>query len=131
MIEYKKDWALLLLRLAFGGIMLVQHGLPKLTKLIAGAPFKFPDVLGMGNGTSLTLAVFAEVFCAALLVVGFKTRWAAIPLVVTMLVAAFVQHAADPFAKKELAIMYFIGYAVIYLLGPGRHSLDYHLRPKV
>lgn len=115
--------AKLLLRLGFGGFML-SHGIPKLMKLLEGGTIQFPDPLHVGAITSLILTVFAEVICAALIVVGYKTRWAAIPLAFTMLVAAFVVHGADPWGKKEFALLYAIGYICIGMLGAGKYSLD-------
>ncbi|MDF1698518.1 MAG: DoxX family protein [Saprospiraceae bacterium] len=115
--------AKLILRLAFGGMMLV-HGIPKLQKLFAGGEIQFPDPLHVGATASLILTVFAEVVCAALIVVGFKTKWAALPLAITMLVAAFVHHGADPFGKKELALLYAAGYICIGMLGAGKYSID-------
>jgi len=103
---------------------MLSHGIPKLMKLFAGGAIQFPDPLGVGATTSLILTVFAEVICAALIVVGYKTKWASIPLVITMLVAAFIVHGADPWGKKEFALLYAIGYIAIGMLGAGKYSLD-------
>lgn len=119
----QNDLAKLILRLGFGGLMLV-HGIPKLMKLFAGGEIKFYDFLGMGATTSLILAVFAEVLCAAMVVIGFKTKWAVIPLIITMLVAAYMVHWTDPWGKKEFALLYAIGYLAIGMLGAGKYSLD-------
>ena len=115
--------AKLILRLSFGGMMLV-HGIPKLQKLFAGGEIQFPDPLHVGATTSLILTVFAEVICALLIVIGFKTKWAAIPLVITMLVAAFVVHGSDPIGKKELALLYAAAYLCIGMLGAGKFPVD-------
>ena len=100
---------LLLLRLSVGGMMLT-HGMPKLWRLLGGAT-RFADPLGLGQLPSLALTVFAEVVCAALLIAGAKTRFAAAPLLFTMLVAAFIVHGGDPFKKQELALLYAAGSA--------------------
>jgi putative oxidoreductase len=125
--EEQGSWTslgLLLLRIAAGGMMLVGHGWAKLVGFADIAP-KFPDPLGLGSSTfSLGLAVFAEVFCAAAVIAGFATRLAAIPLVVTMLVAAFVVHADDPWAKKELALLYVVPFLTLVFTGPGKFSFD-------
>lgn len=113
---------LLVLRLAVGGMMLT-HGLPKLQKLMT-TPDKFADPFGVGPELSLALAVFAEVVCAGLLVAGAFTRLAAIPFFITMVTAAFVIHGADPFAKKELALLYGSGALTLLLAGAGRFSVD-------
>ena len=120
------DVVLLLLRLAFGGLMLLNHGMGKMNRLFADE-IKFLDPLGLGMEVSLFLAVFAEVICAGLLVVGLFTRWAAIPLVITMLVAVFIIHGADPLSDKEMAILYLIPYIALMWLGAGRYSIDYQV----
>lgn len=108
--------------------MLVNHGLGKMDKLFNGDPTQFADVMGIGAPASLGLAVFSEVFCAGLLVLGLFTRWVSVPLVITMLVAAFVVHGADPLAKKEMALLYLIPYIVLALKGAGEYSLDAKVR---
>lgn len=113
---------LLILRVAVGGMMLT-HGWPKLGRLLQ-TPDRFADPLGLGPEVSLGLAVFGELICAALIVCGAATRLAAVPLLVTMLVAAFVVHGDDPFAKKEMALLYGAGALTLVLTGPGRFSID-------
>ena len=118
------DISLLLLRLAFGGLMVINHGWGKLEKLLAAGPIKFGDPLGVGAEVSLSLAVFSEVVCSILLMVGLFTRWASVPALITMLVAAFIVHGGDPIRDKESALLFGTAYLVILLMGPGRYSLD-------
>ena len=115
--------SLLILRLFFGGVMLFAHGWPKLAAINERIS-TFPDPLGVGSPLSYSLAVFAEVGCAILVMVGLMTRFALVPLIITMAVAFFVVHGADPFAKKELAFMYLAAYVAMLLPGPGLFSLD-------
>ncbi len=117
-----QDLGKLILRIIGGGFMLT-HGIPKLMKLING-DLGFADPLGIGMTPSLILTVFAEFLCALLILVGFKSKWATIPLMITMLVAAFVVHGSDPWNKKELALLYFAVYLAIYTFGSGKYSLD-------
>ena len=117
-----KDWAALLLRIVGGGFMLT-HGIPKLMKVLSG-DLSFGNPIGIGEEASLILTVFAEFVCAALVLIGFKTRLATIPLIITMLVAALIVHGSDPFGDKEMALSYLIIYASIYALGPGKYSVD-------
>lgn len=124
------DFSLLLLRLTFGGLMLLNHGLPKLNKLMAEGPVKFADIMGLGAANSLRLAVFAELACAALLILGLFTRWASIPLVITMLVAVFMIHGGDSLADKEHAILFLIPYIILMIKGAGWYSLDAQLLNK-
>jgi putative oxidoreductase len=37
-------------------------------------------------------------------------------------------HAADPFARKELALMYLLAYITILVAGPGKYSVDRYLK---
>lgn len=114
---------LLLLRVTFGCLMLV-HGLQKLTGFSEIAD-SFPDPLGMGSQLSLIAAIGAEVGCSLLLIVGLGTRFAAVPLAFTMLIALFVVHAEHEWKVKELAACYLAVYAVIAISGPGIFSIDH------
>jgi putative oxidoreductase len=114
---------LLLLRLVFGGIVVSVHGWDKLIHFgqMAG---HFFNPIGLGSHWSLALVTFAEFFCGIAVVLGFATRMAAIPLIVSMSVAVFFQHAHDPFKIKELAVLYLGAFVIVFLLGAGRFSLD-------
>ena len=103
--------------------MMLVHGYPKFRKLISG-DMEFANPLGIGEGPSLFLAVIGEFIAPILIIIGYKTRFAAIPTLITMLVAAFIAHGADPFGVKEKALLFAVIYAVIILLGPGKYSLD-------
>lgn len=127
MHEEQGSWTslgLLLLRLVAGGMMLFGHGWAKLVDF-SDIASNFPDPLGLGsNSFSLALAVFAEFFCAAAVMIGIGTRLAAIPLIITMLVAAFVVHSDDPWAKKELALLYAVPFLTLVFTGAGKFSFD-------
>lgn len=114
---------LLILRIATGGMMLV-HGFPKLMKFFGPGPIEFADPIGVGVIASLVLAVFAEFLCSILIIIGFKTKIAAIFGAITMFVAAFVVHASDAFAVKEKALLYFAMYIVLIFTGAGKFSFD-------
>lgn len=118
----------LILRVVAGGAMFYAHGWPKLLKFFGEGPVKFADPFGIGEVPSLLLAIFAEVICSALILVGFWTRWATIPLIVTMLVALLIVHINDPFSSQELPLMYLAAYLTILLVGPGKISLDFLIK---
>ena len=118
-----RDIGLLLVRLMAGGMMLT-HGIPKLLRFFGDDPIKFADPFGLGPVISLSLAVFAEVICSVLIIIGFKTRLATIPLMLTMLTAAFYAHWNDPFGRKELPLLYFTVFVAILIFGAGKYALD-------
>jgi putative oxidoreductase len=106
------------------GLAMLSHGYPKLMKLLDGGEIRFADPLGVGVLASLIMTVFAEAICATLLALGLFTRLAAVPLIIAMAVAAFVVHGPDPFGKKEMALLYLLGYLVVFAKGAGKLSLD-------
>jgi putative oxidoreductase len=117
-----KNLGLLLLRLLVGGFMLT-HGIPKLLNFdsLSGV---FPDPLGIGSTASLILILTAEVGAAIFIIMGLFTRFSTIPIIIGMAVAAFIIHANDPLAIKELALVYFGLSIVLLLTGGGNFSVD-------
>lgn len=116
------DLALAILRVSFSGILLT-HGIPKINMLLED-PSGFPDLLGIGGTGALILAIIGEVVAPLLVIVGYKTRLATIPAIITMGVAVFMVHANDDFATKEKALLFLCGFLVIALAGAGRYSID-------
>jgi putative oxidoreductase len=117
------DWASLMIRFTFGGMMAYNHGYSKWKDLMGGAT-DFPDPLGIGAYWSFVLTIVVELVCCSLLAVGLFTRFAALALSFTMFVAAFGIHTADPLDVKEHALMYAFAGIAIFFLGAGRFSLD-------
>jgi len=113
---------LLVLRLLVTGFMFT-HGIPKLTKILNGN-MAFGDPLGLGSGLSLVLATSAEVGCAFLVLLGLYTRLATLPIMFTMVVAAFIANADKPFGDRELPLLYLLIYTTLFFLGPGKYSID-------
>jgi len=119
----------LVLRICIAAFM-ITHGWPKFLKLLEGGEIQFGDPIGLGPAFSLVLVVFAEVFCSILIGLGMGTRLASIPLMITMFVAAFVSHGADPFRRKEVALLYLLFYLALLVLGSRKYSIDYLLSRK-
>jgi putative oxidoreductase len=115
-------FSLLLLRLTLG-ILMIPHGFSKLTKFTTVVK-EFPDPIHLGATVSLTLVIFAEFFCAVLLVAGLMTRLVVIPLIITMGVAVFMIHNNYFFGEAEQATLYLAGYLVLLVAGPGKVSMD-------
>ena len=121
-----KHLGLLILRVSFSAAMLT-HGWPKLQKLLAGGQIKFADPIGIGELPSLILAVLGEFVFPILIIIGLKTRLAAIPAAITMAVAFFIVHSEDAFGDKEMSFIYLAAFITIALLGAGKYSLDGYL----
>ena len=116
------DLATLVLRIIFGGMFAFVHGWMKITGYDAMAS-QF-DIIGIGSELTLILVIFAEFVCGLFILFGFLTRFAVIPVFITMLVAFFMAHAADPFLNKMIPFIYLFLCVVIFILGSGRYSLD-------
>jgi len=114
--------SLLLTRVAVGGFMLT-HGFPKFQNLIAGK-LQFGDPIGIGSTPSFILVVFAEFVCSILLILGLATRFASIVLIINMSVAAFIALGDQPFAKKELPLLYLVFFIGFLIIGPGKYAID-------
>jgi putative oxidoreductase len=84
----------------------------------------FTDPFHIGGPASMGLTIFAEFFCAVLIVLGLMTRLATIPLIVTMSVALFIAHKGEIFGDGEHAALYLAGYILLLFTGPGKISMD-------
>jgi len=125
------DWGMLLFRGTIGLMMAFSHGLGKVKTLFSGEEIVFADPIGLGQPVSLFLAASSEFLLSLLVVVGLATRLSTLPVAFTMGVAAFVIHANDPFQKQEFALLYFASFVLIFLLGPGKYSIDSGLKAKL
>jgi len=123
------DIGLLIARIGIAAVMLT-HGIPKLMMFFSGEPVQFPAVMGMSAEWSLGLTIFSEVLCSVFLLVGFATRLAVIPLIITMLVAVLIVHLSDPFSMKEPALHYLLVYVILLFAGSGKYSMDNLLQAK-
>lgn len=126
----KMNLVLLIIRFIVG-IFMLTHGTGKLMSLFGSEAIQFPDPLGVGTLVSLILTVFSEVICSVFLIFGVATRFSAITLLFTMLVAAFVIHATDGFGKQELPLLYAVIYLVIAVAGARKFSVDAFIYPKL
>ncbi|HEY6077658.1 MAG TPA: DoxX family protein [Polyangiaceae bacterium] len=120
------DAALLVLRVTFGVALALAHGYGKAVspeRFLQGLTtrgFPLPGLFGWA-------AIASELLGGLLLALGLLTRPAAALVLITLSVAAFDIHAADPFAKRELALAYVSVALAILIAGPGRFSLDRRL----
>lgn len=116
--------SLLLLRVFGSFFMLYGHGWGKLVRVFSG-DFRFADPIGLGPEISLILAAFAEGICSILIIVGLYTRAASLVLMINMSVAFLFVHISDPFGDMEKALLFLLLFTTVFLLGPGKYSLDH------
>ncbi|MDR2099464.1 MAG: DoxX family protein [Campylobacteraceae bacterium] len=117
----------LILRLLVGGLMLA-HGISKLGGIdgIKGmlSASIFPEFFAYG-------VYVGEILAPLLLIVGFKTRLAALVLAINMIFIIILAHSSSIFALSEhggLALetvyFYLFSSAAIFFLGGGKYSAD-------
>jgi putative oxidoreductase len=121
-----RDWAfncaMLLIRLT-AGALIIPHGYDKLMHF-ATKKHTFMNFMGLGSNVSLSLVIFAEVFCAALVALGLFTRLAVIPLIITMCVVVFKVNHGGVFGNDSEPVLFLGGFLALLLCGPGRISVD-------
>lgn len=128
-MDKKIDLGLLINRLTIGILMLL-HGLAKLSHGVEGiggllASKGLPEFLAYG-------VYVGEVLAPLAIIVGFRTRLAAVVLFINMLVITFMAHANDIFAlsehggwKLELVGFYLFGSVVLFFTGSGKYALSH------
>jgi putative oxidoreductase len=122
------DLGLLWLRVLMGA-GIASHGYGKVfgghidqfAQGVAKLGFPMPDAFAWA-------AALSEVLGGLCVALGLGTRYAAGAVFITMSVAAFRQHAADPFKTKELALAYWTMAGALVLLGGGAYALENVLR---
>jgi putative oxidoreductase len=112
----------LVLRIALGGLV-IPHGYEKLISFAARSS-TFADPFHIGHPVSMALAIFAEFFCGVFILIGFFTRFACIPLIISMGAALFYVHKLDFFDSGEKATLFMLGYIALLFTGPGKISID-------
>jgi len=128
--QLQSDLGKIIFRVFFGLSMAIAHGFGKLDKIYSGSEIIFPDPIGVGATASMLLAGICEFVFPLMIAIGVYTRVSAIPVVFTMAVAFASVHFSHPFAKQELSLVYLVAFLTIFLIGPGRLSIDSIFRGK-
>jgi putative oxidoreductase len=125
-VESLQPAALLLARLSVG-LLFVSTGWGKVHDLAKVTDF-FTHLGIPAPGFNAVLVGYSELICGSLLVVGFMTRLATIPLAVSMVVAILTAKWSELHGLFDLVgfdeFTYLCMLVVIAVLGPGRASLD-------
>ena len=115
------DAGVLILRIFTG--FLIYYGWDKLVNFKEKASY-WPDPLHVGSTASLSLTIFAELVCPVFVVLGLFTRVALVPVLFNMAMAILIGHTGQPFMEREHAFSFFMPFLAIFLIGPGKYSLD-------
>ncbi len=122
-----KDGGIALLRIGIGGVF-VAHGIQKLAVFGIGGLAGFLGQLGVPFPTLSAVAVTAaELLGGLALVAGLFTRWAALPLAFSMVVAAVTVHLKNGFFLPngvEYVLTLFLASVALVLTGSGAFSID-------
>ncbi len=127
------DIGLLFLRAGAGVFIAYGHGLSKVYRDgsfgLSGQLVGGVKSMGFPAPTAFAwMAALTELLGGILLAAGLMTRPVALALTFNMAVAAFVVHATDPFAVKEMALLYLVAFQIFIFTGAGRFSLDKFFR---
>ena len=114
--------ALLIFRVVVSASLMTQ-GYSKLIRLIEGNIWGRTHLF-FNEEISLALVAFAEFICPIFVAIGFWTRFFTLPIIYTFLVIVFDVHFDDPFSKMEKGILFLVSYLLIFMLGPGKLSVD-------
>lgn len=128
--QTNREYALLWLRVAVGGITFALHGAGRLSKLyqyfVLGHTWTFVALVHrIGFPVPIVFAVassLAESVCSLMILAGFYTRWAALALIINMGVATGFELSKS--GTAELPAMYLIGNIALAIAGSGCYSLD-------
>lgn len=124
------DAGLAILRVFTGLALALAHGVSKVPpsdgfiRRVGEMGLPAPEIMAW-------LAGLAEFGGGLLLAIGLATRPAALLIAVTMAIAAFVAHASDPFAGRELAFLFLAAALCFTFTGAGRYSLDHSIKRRV
>lgn len=119
---------LLILRISLGVLMLL-HGIAKITGGVEGIE---NNLIGKGLPGFIAYGVYVgEVIAPLMMIVGFRTRLAALIFAFNMLVAALLAHPNDIFALTERGIyaletlaLFLFGGLVLFFTGGGKFAIS-------
>ncbi len=114
--------ALLFFRVVISG-SLMTHGYGKMVRLLEGNIWGRTHLF-FNEEISMALVAFAEFICPLFVALGLGTRLFTIPIIYTFIIIVFDVHLDDPFSKMEKGILFLASYVLIFLLGPGKFSVD-------
>jgi len=123
------DLGLLALRAVAFSSLFIKHGYEKFANFSFLATH-IPDPLHIGQACSFAFAMISDSFCSILLLIGLVTRWAALFVLITLIVAwtlvdrfAYFGHGWIP-EHGEGTVVYIATLVAVLIAGAGRYSVD-------
>ncbi|MDW9378783.1 DoxX family membrane protein [Chryseobacterium sp. JV558] len=121
---FNRDRGLLFFRVMISLILYSNHGHEKLFHF-SEMLTKIADPLHIGKLPGLLFATFSDVFCAVLLLFGFKTKIASSVIALNTFAAfILVQHCDVTTYRGEIALLFFSSSMLLFFTGPGSYSVD-------
>lgn len=122
--------SMLAFRILISVELMMAHGLKKVGVGVAQAE-TVPNPLHLPTQLNDLFATSANLFFPVLVIIGFFTRLAAIPILAVTLTGYFVVHWNDSLLEKDTPFMYSVSFLLIMILGPGKYSLDHFLNKRL
>jgi putative oxidoreductase len=116
------DLGLLFLRVGASVLLLIVHGLPKI-RHFSSEEEAIEDPFHLGKRLSMYFAVFAEVLCPVLVILGLATRLASLPVMVISAIAIVRVHPEWTPQQAQFAWMLLIMFGTLVIAGAGHYSL--------
>lgn len=123
------DTTLLFFRSIVSTQLIVVHGLKKIG-IGTGVAETVPNPFNFPNWFNDSFAITANLIFPLFIIAGFYTRLATIPVLAVTLSGYFVVHWNDSLLVSDVPFMYSLSFLLIAFSGPGKYSLDHHLRTK-
>ena len=123
------DFTSLIARISTGTLMFYLHGFGKITSGYdrwERLGKTVTDIIGI-DSMAIPLGLMASIsesILAIFILIGFYTRTSTFFLGFTMMVAFNKHLFSDGLKSGEMALLYLILCIIIFLLGPGRYSID-------
>ena len=124
----RPDLAKLLLRVTCGGLLILHgsnsaiHGIQHVKDMVRNAGL--PEFIAYGN-------LIGEVVAPFFMIIGYKTRIAALVVAFNMLMSIVIAHRDIVFARNdfggwmiELNVFYLMSALVVFFAGAGKYSLS-------
>ncbi|TRZ43559.1 DoxX family protein [Robertkochia solimangrovi] len=125
----RMDWLLYAFRSMVSLELMIVHGFKKIglgitTTEIVPNPYHLPESLNQG------FAILANLLFPIMVIFGFLTRLAVIPILMVTISGYFAVHWHDSLLVKDVPFMYSTAFLFILFSGPGRISVDHYLFKK-